>query len=230
MPGFKEHFGWECLIDAVDCTPTPHSEINLEQSMVARLFAMSTAIGALFAPYLFNNYCRKPTMLWGALIFTVGASLQATAVNMTMLLVPRLLSGAGIGILSMYSPVYIKELAPDHVRGQLGTLWQVVITMGVREYRGEMPLWRHTHHAHNDTASTHATHLRLIPIVVLVASINIFLTDIFYGWRISLGGNVIFSVMLIVLLFFMPESPHFLVGKGRNDKARKALSRVRFED
>ena len=101
--------------------------------MVTGLFAVGAAIGALFAPYLFNNYGRKPTMWWGAFIFTVGASLQAAAVNMTMLLVPRLLSGAGIGMLSMCSPVYIEELAPEHVRGQLGTLWQVAITVGIRE-------------------------------------------------------------------------------------------------
>ena len=75
MPGFNEHFGWECPVNAVDCTPTPQSQINLEQSMVAWLFAVGTAIGALFAPYLFNNYGRKPSMLWGALIFTMGALL-----------------------------------------------------------------------------------------------------------------------------------------------------------
>ena len=91
-------------------------------------------------------------------------------------------------------------------------------------------MWRHTHHTYHNTASTHATHRRLIPIAVLTASLNIFLTNISYAWRISYGGNVRFSVMIIVLLFFMPESPHLLGGKGQNNKARKAISRVRFED
>ena len=65
---------------------------------------------------------------------------------------------------------------------------------------------------------------------MLVASVNIFLTNISYGWRISYGSNVFLSVMLIVLLFFVSELPHFLVGKGRNEEARKALSCVRCED
>ena len=29
---------------------------------------------------------------------------------------------------------------------------------------------------------------------------------------------------------FMPESPHFLISKGREDDARKALEKVRFDD
>merc|ERR1712157_596527 len=67
----------------------------------------------------------------GALIFTFGAALQAGAVNMVMLYVPRLASGFGIGMLSMCSPVYIAELAPEHRRGQLATLWNLAITTGI---------------------------------------------------------------------------------------------------
>jgi sugar porter (SP) family MFS transporter len=63
--------------------------------------------------------------------FVVGATLQAAAVNMLMLQIPRLLSGAGIGALSMCSPVYISELAPKHHRGQLATLWQMAIVTGI---------------------------------------------------------------------------------------------------
>jgi sugar porter (SP) family MFS transporter len=64
-------------------------------------------------------------------MFIAGAALQAAAVNMPMLQIPRLLSGAGIGALSMCSPVYISELAPQHRRGQLSTLWQLAIVSGI---------------------------------------------------------------------------------------------------
>ena len=121
MPRFKDNFGWECPVNAFDYTPTP-SPRNLEQSIVTNLVVVDTTIVPLFAPYLFNNYGRKPKMWWGALIFAVGTSLQAAAVNMTRLLVPRLLLGAGIGMLSMCSPVYTEELLPEHVGGQLGML------------------------------------------------------------------------------------------------------------
>ena len=144
----------------------------------------------------FNGYGRKPTLTIGAIIFTIGAALQAGAVNMVMLYTTRLISGAGIGMLSMCSPVYIAELAPEHRRGQLATLWQLAIVTGI----------------------------------VLVSILNIWLAEWDEGWRISYGGNILFSVLLLCLLVIMPESPHYLVGKHRHDEAKAALLKVRFED
>ncbi len=62
-------------------------------------------------PYLYR--------IWGAITFTIGAAIQAAAVDMPMLYIPRLLSGFGIGMLSMCSPVYIEEVAPEDHRGAL---------------------------------------------------------------------------------------------------------------
>lgn len=143
----------------------------------------------------FNNKGRKPTMSCGAVFFTIGAALQAVAVSMPMLYIPRLLSGAGIGMLAMCSPVCIAEIAPESHRGQLATLWQLAITSGI----------------------------------VLVSILNIWLAEWGEGWRISYGGNIVFSVALLCILTIMPEPPHFLVEKGRNEDAREALSKVRFE-
>lgn len=187
MDGFKEHFGW----DTAD-----QSTIDTEKGLINGLFGAGAAFGALFAPYLFNNKGRKPTMSCGAVFFTIGAALQAAAVSMPMLYIPRLLSGAGIGMLAMCSPVYIAEIAPESHRGQLATLWQLAITSGI----------------------------------VLVSILNIWLAEWDEGWRISYGGNIVFSIALLCILTIMPESPHFLVEKGRNEDAREALSKVRFED
>ena len=159
------------------------------------LFGTGAAIGALCAPLLFSSRGRKPTMCWGAIAFTIGAALQAAAVSMPMLYIPRLLSGFGIGMLSMCSPVYIAECAPESHRGQLSTIWQLSITTGI----------------------------------VLVSILNIWLADWDEGWRISYGGNIVFSVALLLLMTIMPESPHFLVRKERHEDARAALAKVRFE-
>jgi hypothetical protein len=50
------------------------------------------------------------------------------------------------------------------------------------------------------------------------------------GWRISYGGNIVFSLALLGLMTIMPESPHFLVSHERIDEAREALNKTRFED
>lgn len=182
-----QHFGWDTA---------SQRQIDIETGLINGLFGIGAAIGALCAPFLFNTKGRKPTMTCGAICFTIGAAIQCAAVSMPMLYIPRLLSGAGIGMLSMCSPVYIAEMAPESHRGQLATLWQLAITAGI----------------------------------VLVSILNIWLADWDEGWRISYGGNIVFSIALLLLLTIMPESPHFLVTKGRHDDAREALNKVRYED
>lgn len=196
MSGFRQHFGWDCPPDVFDCVDATQAQEDLEKGLINGLFGAGAAFGALLAPLLFNSYGRKPCLGMGAILFIVGAALQAAAVNTVMLYVPRLLSGAGIGFLSMSSPVYIAELAPEHKRGQLATLWQLAITTGI----------------------------------VFVSILNIWLAEWSEGWRISYGGNIVFAVALLGLLMIIPESPHFLVQKHRQDEAKEALALVRFDD
>jgi len=196
MDGFKIHFGWECADDDPDCVPATDDEINKDQGLINGLFGTGAAIGAMVAPKVFDAFGRKITMYSASVLFIIGAALQAGAVNMNMLTIPRLLSGGGIGMLSMCSPVYIAELAPEHRRGQLATLWQLAITTGI----------------------------------VLVSILNIWLAEWDEGWRISYGGNIFFAFVLIGMLGIMPESPRFLVAKGRLDDAKEALRKVRFDD
>eukprot|EP00934_Nitzschia_sp_Nitz4_P004462 Nitzschia sp. Nitz4//scaffold2_size372955//4151//5861//NITZ4_000349-RA/size372955-snap-gene-0.0-mRNA-1//1//CDS//3329546554//4452//frame0 len=196
MDGFRFQFGWDCPEGAVDCQPATQSQIDVDQGLINGLFGAGAAIGAILAPKVFDTYGRKITMYVASILFIIGAALQAGAANMTMLQVPRLLSGAGIGALSMCSPIYIGELAPESRRGQLATLWQMAIVTGI----------------------------------VMVSIMNFGLSEWDNGWRISYGGNIVFAVILIGMLTVMPESPRFLVGKGRHDEAREALLRVRFED
>jgi MFS family permease len=61
----------------------------------------------MIAPPLFDKLGRKFVMYAAAWTFILGAVLQAAAVNMIMLQIPRLVAGVGIGALSMCSPVYM---------------------------------------------------------------------------------------------------------------------------
>lgn len=71
-----------------------------------------------------------------------------------------------------------------------------------------------------------------MPLILLIQSFYFVtrLADWEEGWRISYGGNIVFSLALLGLLTIMPESPHFLVSKERYDDAREALGKTRFED
>ena len=46
------------------------------------------------------------------------------------------------------------------------------------------------------------------------------------GWRYMLGFSAIPSVMHLIAFIFLPESPRWLVGKGKKEKARTVLTKV----
>ena len=164
--------------------------------MINGMFGFGATLGAISAPWVADKFGRRPCLFVATIIFILGAGMQAGAVNMTMMWVARIFSGFGIGGLSMCSPVYIAELAPEHVRGQLSTLWQLAITFGI----------------------------------LVASAANLGLEKWDEGWRISYGGNILFAVILIVALIWMPESPRYLMGHGRDEDARAAMTKIRFED
>jgi len=187
MPGFQEHFGWNNMTT---------SEIDQDKAFINGLFGAGATIGAVSIPYVADKYGRRPTLFVATLVFIFGASLQAAAPTMAVMYAGRVFSGFGIGALSMVSPVYISELSPEHVRGQLSTLWQLAITAGI----------------------------------LIAAAANIGLAKWDQGWRISYGGNILFAIVLLLALIFMPESPRYLAGKGLDEKARAAMATVRYDD
>lgn len=66
---------------------------------------------------------------------------------------------------------------------------------------------------------------------LLTASIaNLGLRYWVQGWRISYGGNLLFTVILLISLLFMPESPRWLVAHNREEEARVALNMTRYAD
>lgn len=65
---------------------------------------------------------RRRTILYGALIFTVGGALQTFATGMPMMLLGRIIAGLGVGALSTIVPVYQSEISPPHNRGKLACI------------------------------------------------------------------------------------------------------------
>jgi sugar porter (SP) family MFS transporter len=131
MDGFQEHFGWECAPDDFDCTPASDGEIDAAKGLINGLFGTGATFGAILNPYFAEKYGRRPCLFLSTLVFIVGASIQTYAPLMWVMWLGRVFSGMGIGMLSMCVPVYIAECAPEHMRGTLGTLWQVAVTAGI---------------------------------------------------------------------------------------------------
>ncbi|KAK9097193.1 hypothetical protein Sjap_022690 [Stephania japonica] len=83
------------------------------------------------ASYSTSKHGRKFSIIVGAIIFLLGAALNAAAIHVAMLYIGRLLLGLGVGFVIQAVPLYLSEMAPSKSRGFLNTMFQFMITIGI---------------------------------------------------------------------------------------------------
>eukprot|EP00179_Madagascaria_erythrocladioides_P032065 CAMPEP_0198335302 /NCGR_PEP_ID=MMETSP1450-20131203/20230_1 /TAXON_ID=753684 ORGANISM="Madagascaria erythrocladiodes, Strain CCMP3234" /NCGR_SAMPLE_ID=MMETSP1450 /ASSEMBLY_ACC=CAM_ASM_001115 /LENGTH=506 /DNA_ID=CAMNT_0044039961 /DNA_START=45 /DNA_END=1562 /DNA_ORIENTATION=+ len=154
----------------------------------------SALVGALIAAPLANRFGRLPVLLAADVPLVLGALGCAGSVHVAMLIAMRVLLGVGIGLESMVVPLIITEMSPPSVRGAVGTLNQLFITVGI-----------------------------LVSYVVGLA-----FNDVSFGWRFMFGLGAVPALAhaALSLTVCRIESPRWLVLKGRDDAARRALRRL----
>ncbi|CAL9674945.1 sugar porter family MFS transporter [Streptomyces sp. enrichment culture] len=118
------------------------------EGVVVSSSLLGGAIGAMSGGPLGDRFGRRPVLLMSGLLFAFGALLSAAAPGLTVLLVARVVLGAGVGAASVLVPVYIAELAPARIRGalvsgfQLLTTLGIVLAYGVNALFGDSQAWR----------------------------------------------------------------------------------------
>ena len=179
-------------------------QVKFELSPMLTGWAASSAIwgcvfGALFSGALSDKYGRKKVLLLSGLLFTLSALGSAVPDNLTQFVMARFIGGLGVGSASMLSPLYISEIAPAKIRGMLVTLYQLAIVFGIN----------------------------IIYIVnYLIANTHDQVWNVQLGWRYMLGSEGIPAILFFILLFFVPESPRWLVKENRSEEALKILNQI----
>jgi SP family xylose:H+ symportor-like MFS transporter len=175
---------------------------------------LGCVIGAALAGPMSQKIGRRGGLLVSAILFIVSSAGSAYPEfgflwiggdgpeALTAFILYRILGGIGIGVASMLSPLYIAEIAPPAHRGQLVTYQQVAIVGGM----------------------------------TLVYFVNWFIASqgddqwvLSTGWRLMLISAAIPAVLFFGLLLLVPETPRWLVMKGRMDEAKAVLSRLSSE-
>ncbi|KAF3336687.1 sugar transport protein 8-like protein [Carex littledalei] len=100
-----------------------------------QLFTSSLYLAALVASFVASrtcsNYGRKLTLQMASLFFLAGVALNAGAMNLTMLILGRILLGIGVGFANQAAPLFLSEMAPVKYRGALNILFQLNVTIGI---------------------------------------------------------------------------------------------------
>jgi len=194
-------FGYDtAVINGANQYLRAHFRLDAMQEGIAGASAILGCIpGAMFAGFLSDRFGRKKVLFLCAILYAVSGLLSAIPRTFMEFLVARFISGLGIGASSMICPVYIAELAPAAKRGRLGSLFQLGIVVGI---------------------------FLTLFINARIQGLGDEAWNAASGWRWMLGAEVAPAVLLLALLFFVPESPRWLIGVGRDDEARRILENV----
>ncbi|KAI1094834.1 general substrate transporter [Rostrohypoxylon terebratum] len=166
------------------------------QSLFTSILSCGTFFGALIGGDIADFIGRRPTIIAGCFVFSVGCILQISSTNQEVLFVfGRLIAGGGVGFISAVVILYMSEIAPKKVRGAMVSGYQFCITIGI-----------------------------------LLANCVVYGTQSRSdsgSYRIPIGIQFLWAIVLGAGLFYLPESPRYFVKKGKIEDAAKALSFVR---
>ena len=196
------------FIDPLGLQP---DQANALEGFVVSSALIGCIIGASFAGWLSQRYGRKPTQVFAAILFLlsgIGSAWPEMFFGMpgtgdytfrNLFVIYRILGGVGVGLASVVSPMYIAEIAPAERRGNLVAWNQFAIIFGMLV----VYFVNYTIALQGD-----ATWLHTI------------------GWRWMFASESIPAVLFLILLAFVPETPRYLVMKGRESKALGILGKL----
>ena len=93
--------------------------------------ALGAIAGCLVAGWVAEKYGRRPGLLTAASLFALSSIAMAIAPTRDIFIIARFFAGAGVGMASMLSPLYIAEISPAHVRGRMVAINQLTIVIGI---------------------------------------------------------------------------------------------------
>jgi SP family sugar porter-like MFS transporter len=164
--------------------------------------------GSLVSGGLSDRFGRKKLLILAGLLFTGTGIGTALAPSFAFFIANRLLGGVAIGLASNLSPMYIAEISPAPMRGKFVSVNQLTIVFGI--LAAQLVNW-----------------LIAEPVPAGAAAADILASwNGQAGWRWMFGAEAVPAFAFFLLMFLVPESPRWLVKKGRPAEAEKVLARV----
>ena len=210
--GFKGIVYWICIVASLggllfgldqgfiaNALPTIQKVYGLNlsgsEAFSAILFT-GAAIGAFLSGFLARGIGRKGSLLLSGALFVIMAGWSAFLPNYEILYWLRFFLGFAIGIASFVVPLYLAEAAPAKIRGSMGTLFQLMITIGIFGISLTNVIF----------IKLISSHVERLPLMFLVI--------------------VLFALIMFIGGIFIPESPRWYMLKGKKDKAINVLKKI----
>jgi SP family arabinose:H+ symporter-like MFS transporter len=167
-------------------------------------------IGVLFSGELSDRWGRKILLIIAAILFLLSALGTALASNFTFLIIARMVGGMGVGVASNLAPLYISEIAPAAIRGRLVTFYQLAVTLGILvAYLTNAGVLAYSQEHQGQSLGSVLDYILLDEV-----------------WRSMFAIGVLPSVLFLVGLLFVPDSPRWLIQQGREIEGMSILTKI----
>ncbi|MGC9934536.1 sugar porter family MFS transporter [Priestia aryabhattai] len=175
-------------------------QLNLNsftQGLVTSALLFGAAFGAVFGGRLSDYNGRRKTILYLAILFFISTIGCAVSPNATIIIIFRFLLGLAVGGASVTVPTYLAEMSPAESRGKMVTQNELMIVTGQ----------------------------------LLAFTFNAVIGNVLgehpHVWRYMLPIAAIPAIFLFFGMLRVPESPRWLVSKGKNNDALSVLQKIR---
>jgi MFS transporter, SP family, arabinose:H+ symporter len=210
MGGFLMGFDASVISGVVKFIELQFDLGKIELGWAVSSLTLSATLAMMVAGPLSDRIGRRKVLFLAAVLYAVSAVASAFAPTFAALVVARMIGGLGVGASLIIAPMYIAEIAPPKVRGRMVSFNQLNIVVGI-----------------SAAFFTNYLILRLSQSDAGWARALLFDQ---HEWRWMLGVETLPAVVYFIGLFFVPESPRWLLLAGREDEARAILVRAVGED
>lgn len=160
------------------------------------ILATGGVVGALLSGLFARVLGRKKSLVLAGFIFSAASIFSALLPSIIILSTCRFLLGFGVGVSSFIVPLYLSETTPATIRGSMGTLFQLMITIGIFLISLTNVF----------IAKTFVTPTTALPLMFLVVAL--------------------FALLMFVGSLILPESPRWLMLKGKKEQAIATLQKI----
>ena len=168
--------------------------------------SLTATFAMITAGPLSDRFGRKVILKIAAALFFVSAIASAFAPSFLMLVMARMLGGLGVGAALIIAPMYIAEIGPAKYRGRMVSLNQLNIVLGIS-------VAFFTNYLILQAANSDADWVQTLGVAQ-------------WNWRWMLGIEAIPALVYFICLSIVPESPRWLMMKGRAQEATVILKRA----
>jgi MFS family permease len=180
-------------------------------------YEVGALFGALFVFTLGDRFGRKPINISGAVIVAIGAAIQTSSFGTAQFLVGRLVAGFGLGGMTTVIPIWLAECSMPRNRGRMMAMQLSNLIMGLIIANWSVP---HPPYCLHFVLNADRMEFRRVDYGMSFHPGSI-------QWRFPCALQIVFCLIVVCFMPFLPESPRYLANVDRIAQATINLAALR---